>query len=89
MTKPEAPKIVFPCRYPIKVVGFECEELRSWVAEVMEKHAGPIPEEDVAERPSRNGRFIAITVAITATGEKQLAAIFADLKKSDKVQIVL
>lgn len=36
---PEAPKIEFPCAYPIKVLGYACEEFREHVLTVMARHA--------------------------------------------------
>ncbi|TNE83333.1 MAG: DUF493 domain-containing protein [Gammaproteobacteria bacterium] len=89
MSTPEAPKIEFPCAYPIKVVGSAGEELHSLVLEVMERHAPGFDQTTISVRDSRKGNFQAITVTITATGEPQLQAIFADLKGHPLVQMVL
>lgn len=89
MSTPEAPKIEFPCDYPIKVVGSAGEELHSLVLEVMERHAPGFDQTTISVRDSRKGNFQAITVTITATGEPQLQAIFADLKGHPLVQMVL
>ena len=85
----EAPKIEFPCDYPIKVVGNAGSELHALVLEVMEIHAPGFDQTRITIRDSRNGNFQAITATITATGESQLQAIFADLKVSSLVKIVL
>lgn len=89
MTEPEAPRIEFPCDYPIKVMGEACAAFRDHVHEVMERHAPGFDRATITVRDSRNGRFQAITVTITATGVAQLEAIFADLKLSRHVQMVL
>jgi putative lipoic acid-binding regulatory protein len=86
---PEAPKIEFPCDYPIKVMGKAGNELHTFVLEVMESHSPGFDQTRITIRDSRNGNFQAITVTIIATGEPQLQAIFADLKVSPLVQIVL
>lgn len=84
------PRIEFPCPdYPIKVMGDATEDLQSWVMNIMARHAPGFDETRVTVRDSRNGRFQAITVFITATGETQLRAIFEDLKKYDAVKMVL
>ncbi len=88
MTK-KAPKIEFPCEYPIKVIGVAQQEFREHVMLVMERHAAGFDRQRVAVRDSRNSRYQALTVVITATGEKQLQAIFEDLKTSSLVQMVL
>lgn len=85
----EAPKIEFPCRYPLKVVGNAGQDFQSFVIEVLERHAGAIAEEHIEINPSRNGRFLSVRVTITATGEEQLQAIFQELKASGRVHMVL
>lgn len=89
MTDQEAPKIEFPCDYPIKVLGEAGSELHTLVVEVMERHAPGFDQTKVTVRDSRKGNFQAITVTITATGEHQLGNIFTDLKVSPRVKMVL
>jgi len=89
MTTPEAPKIEFPCDYPIKVMGRAGAELHTLVLEVMERHAPGFDQASITVRDSSKGSFQSITVTITATGEPQLMAIFADLKDNPLVQMVL
>ena len=89
MNDTEAPKIEFPCQYPIKVLGYACGEFHSHVLTVMTKHAPGYDQTAVNVRDSRNGKFQSITVTITATGEEQLQAIFEDLKTCEHVQMVL
>lgn len=89
MATPEAPKIEFPCDYPIKVMGRAGAELHTLVLEVMERHAPGFDRASITVRDSSKGSFQAITVTIIATGEPQLMAIFADLKDHPQVQMVL
>lgn len=89
MTEQDPPKIEFPCAYPIKVLGRSSVDFRAVVLEVMTRHAGDIADHHVKERPSGKGTFVAVTVTITATGKDQLDAIFADLKATGQVQMVL
>ncbi len=87
---PEAVKITFPCEgYPIKVMGEAGAGLREFVLTVMERHAPGFDLSKVTVRDSRNGRFQSLTVFITATGEPQLKSIFADLKTSSLIRMVL
>ncbi|USA44370.1 DUF493 family protein [Spongiibacter taiwanensis] len=89
MSEQEPPKIEFPCDYPIKVIGDTGVGLRERVIEIMRRHAGEVDEALITERQSREGRFISITVTIVATGQPQLEDIFADLKKTGVVKMVL
>ena len=85
----DAPKIEFPCAYPIKVVGDNGDDFRDMVMRVMSEFCGPVDDRDVSVRKSRTGKFSSVTVTITATGEKQLQAIFEALKATGRVQMVL
>lgn len=90
MSQPEAPKIEFPCEgYPIKIMGYAEPRFREHVLTVIERHAPGFDATRTTVRDSRNGRFQAMTVFITATGTAQLQAIFDDLKGSELVQMVL
>ena len=85
----EPPKIEFPCAYPIKVMGDATPDFRSFVVEVMQRHADNVDETLVTERMSSKGTFISVTVTITATGVPQLEAIHAELRASGRVKMVL
>lgn len=85
----DPPKIEFPCDYPIKVIGDGAAGLRDKVVEIMRDHAEVVYEERIIERASSKGSFLAVTVTIVATGEPQLQNIFADLKATGIVKMVL
>ena len=89
MTEQQAPQIEFPCDYPIKVMGEAHTELHQHVLQVMERHAPGFDHSKITVRDSSKGKWQAITLVITATGKPQLEAIFADLKTSRRVKMVL
>lgn len=90
MTDASPPKIEFPCvNYPIKIMADSSEEFRSFAMEVISRNAPDFDTNTVAIRPSRNGRFEAITVRITATGTDQLSKIFEELKAHPSLRMVL
>jgi putative lipoic acid-binding regulatory protein len=83
------PEIEFPCKYPIKVLGEAHPDLNQHVIDVMNRHASTITESDLIAKNSSKGKWQSITVTIIATGKPQLDAIFADLKTSSRVKMVL
>lgn len=89
MSDQSAPKIEFPCSYPIKVMGDACAEFRHHVMTVMARHAPEFDAAAVTTRASSNGNYQSLTVTIVATGKQQLQAIFVDLKTSRLVKMVL
>ncbi|GAB1265703.1 HP0495 family protein [Aurantivibrio infirmus] len=90
MSEIEAPKIEFPCEdYPIKIMGDAIDDFHSVVVTVVEKHSPNFDQTKITVRDSRNGRYKAVTVYITATGEPQLKSIFEELKTIQAVKMVL
>ena len=89
MAEPAAPKIEFPCDYPVKVLGRSCEEFEAVVTAVIERHAPGFDCNRTTQRASREGRFRAITFHITATGQPQLSAIHEALMATGLVQMVI
>lgn len=83
------PKIEYPCEYPIKVMGYAGDDFEAVVLEVMRRHAGDIDDSQVKQRNSGKGTFVSITVTIIATGKEQIELIFADLKATGRVKMVL
>ena len=89
MSDDKKPEIEFPCKYPIKVLGEAHPDLNQHVIDVMNRHASTITESDLSAKNSSKGKWQSITVTIIATGKPQLDAIFADLKTSSRVKMVL
>lgn len=87
--QPKAPKIEFPCEYPIKVMGLAGPDYKRTVLDIIEVHAPGLDYSRVDLKQSRNGKYYSVTVTIIATGTEQLSAIFEDLKASGRVYMVL
>ena len=85
----EAPRIEFPCSYPIKVIGKATAGYEQEVIAVVEKHAGKIAADLIQIHPSKQQNYLSISVTIMATGEEQLRGLFLDLKSIESVKMVL
>ena len=85
----EPPKIVFPCSYPIKVLGRAVDGFQSAVMAIFQERAPGFTDADVVVKPSRNGTFHSITVTIEAQSEAQLKLIHQDLMSTGLVSMVL
>ena len=79
----------FPCEFPIKVMGRDSESFRSLTLAIVERHAGPLATGSIAERNSRQGRFLALTYTIRAESRVQLDRIYQDLSDSGVVLVAL
>lgn len=85
----EAPKIEFPCDYPIKILGENHASFTDRVVEAVRRHAPELPDDKVSWRESRNGNYISVTVVIRAQGESQLKRLHDELKADQWVRLVL
>ncbi|MFT4885969.1 MAG: putative lipoic acid-binding regulatory protein [Pseudohongiellaceae bacterium] len=85
----EAPKIEFPCLYPIKIIGIASIDFHILAVKVVEQHAGEIDSDLIEIMPSKANNYISVRVTITATGAEQLGNIFEDLKKLPGLKMVL
>ncbi len=84
-----APRISFPCEYPIKVVGDVRENFHDEVFDIVIRHDPSMTTERVSQRISRKGNFISISFMLEAQSEQQLQDLFADLKQIESVRMVL
>jgi putative lipoic acid-binding regulatory protein len=79
----------FPCDFPIKVMGRDSESFRTLTLAIVERHAGPLAADQITERMSREGRFLALTYTIRAQSRAQLDTIYQDLTDSGVVLVAL
>ena len=77
----------FPCEFSVKAMGLTSPDFDAAVVEVVRRHTPDMTEGCVSSRPSKNGKYTAITVTIQATSKKQLDAIYQDL--TDHKQILM
>ncbi len=83
------PRIVFPCDYPIKVVGDTRPDFQEDLFEVFVRHDPTMTISKVSRKYSREGKYVSITFMMLATSERQIKALFADLKTIESVKLVL
>ena len=79
----------FPLEFPIKMMGHDTAEFRTTARALVEKHVGAVADSAVQIATSRNGRFVSVTVTITATSQEQLDAIYYDATAHDDVLMAL
>jgi putative lipoic acid-binding regulatory protein len=89
MENEESPRIEFPCRYPIKVMGLDENNFREAIIDIIRQHEPDLSYEDINFRPSRHGKYLAVNVIINAQGVEQIEKLFNDLKASGRVAMVL
>lgn len=85
----DAPRIEFPCAYPVKIIGASVEGFTDLVVSIVRRHDPDFDVSTVEHNDSRHGAYRSVRLIITATGEAQLQELFIDLKASGQVKMVL
>ncbi len=75
----------FPCDFPIKAMGHASEHFDAVVVAIIRRHAPDLAEGAVSTRASAGGKYLSVTVTITAVSRAQLDAIYNDLVACDQV----
>lgn len=81
--------IDFPCLFPIKAMGLSADDFDALVVSIVSRHGATIAEGAVSSRPSSNGKYLSVTVTITAENQQQLDAIYRDLTAHERVLMAL
>ncbi len=74
--------------FPLKAIGRNADDFEGFVVAVVHAHA-PLSARTVATRPSRGGKYLAVTVTFVAESREQLDAIYRDLSNSGRVLMAL
>ena len=79
----------FPSDFPIKVMGRRDSALRALTQDIIERHAGPVPDSSIRVRTSTDGNFLALTYVVRAQSRAQLDAIYRELTACKLVLMAL
>jgi len=79
----------FPCRFPIKAMGQDDGNFEALVVELVRRHAPDLGEGAVASRASQGGKYLSVTVTVTATSREQLDNIYRELTACEQVLMAL
>ncbi|MDQ6969932.1 MAG: DUF493 domain-containing protein, partial [Mariprofundus sp.] len=69
----------FPCQFPLKVMGNNHADFEQAVLTIVRQHVPDLAERAVQSKPSRTGKYLAVTITFTATSKTQLNQIYRDL----------
>lgn len=81
--------IEYPCNFPIKVMGLNTDGLVHAITQVVKKHDPFFDAQTVELRDSSSGKYLGVTVTVTATSRAQLDALYQELTGHPMVKVVL
>jgi putative lipoic acid-binding regulatory protein len=90
MTRPEEQSLLaFPCDFPMKIMGRKEPGFAQSVMEVVLRHAPDYDPATMEMRPSRQGKYLSLTVTVRARSREQLDNLYRELCDHPQVVMVL
>lgn len=81
--------LAYPCDFPIKVMGRKEPGFAQNVMEIILKHAPDYQPASMEMRPSRQGKYLSLTVTVQARSREQLDDLYRELCDHPQVVMVL
>jgi putative lipoic acid-binding regulatory protein len=86
---PEQSLIQYPSQFPIKVMGANVEGFAQAVVSVVRQFDPDFDAATIETRPSKAGKYLGVTITITATSREQLDELYRTLSTHPMVKVVL
>jgi uncharacterized protein len=81
--------LAFPTAFPIKIMGRREGGFAQAVLDIVLRHAPDFQPASMEMRPSRQGKYLSLTVTVNATSREQLDALYRELCDHPAVVMVL
>jgi putative lipoic acid-binding regulatory protein len=81
--------IVYPCDFPIKVMGQRTDNLVSSITHIAKNFDPQFDASTIELRESKGGKYLGVTITIHATSREQLDEIYRTLSTHPLVKVVL
>ena len=85
----DAPLVVYPCDFPIKILGHTQTGFAQTILDVVRRHAPDFDGSGMEMRTSRRGKYLSLTCVIRATSREQLDGLYQELCDHPMVVMVL
>ena len=86
---PEPSLIEYPSAFPIKVMGTHVPGFIESIAEVARRFDPAFDANTIEQRPSSGGKYLGLTITVTATSRAQLDELYRALTGHPMVRYVL
>jgi putative lipoic acid-binding regulatory protein len=86
---PQESLIEFPCSLAIKVMGHNTPDFQERMVAAAAMEVGPLQDKDLSTRPSRDGRFISLTMTVNVQDHDHLRRVYTALHATGLVLYAL
>jgi putative lipoic acid-binding regulatory protein len=80
---------LYPCLFPVKIIGESCAEFEADVLSVMARYVEDLTGQKIGRKVSGGGKYLSLTIHIVAKDREQLETLYAELNAREKVIMVL
>ena len=81
--------ITYPSAFPIKVMGAQVDGFEAAMVAVARQFDARFDASSVERRPSSGGKYLGLTLTVTATSREQLDKLYRTLSTHPMVRVVL
>ncbi|HIP06780.1 MAG TPA: DUF493 domain-containing protein [Mariprofundaceae bacterium] len=81
--------MTFPCHFPLKVMGVNNASFEQDMVVIVRKHVANLGEGAVSSKPSKTGKYLALTIAFTAESKAQLDDLYHEINTHPDVKMML
>ena len=89
MNKQSESLLQFPCEFMFKIFGQPSDEFEYEVLSIIRKYVKDLAEDAITCRPSKDGKYLALTIKIRAENKTQLDNIYRELSANPHVLMTL
>lgn len=89
MRSPQKPEILFPCDFPIKIMGRQGDDIVTLASSIICERVPEFDPDSLQQRQSRGGTYVSVTATIRATSREQLDSLYTALSARDEILMVL
>ncbi len=86
---PDQSLISYPCAFPIKVMGAQVDGFEPAVVHIARQFDPSFDPATLERRASSAGKYLGLTLTITATSREQLDELYRTLSSHPLVKVVL
>ena len=81
--------MTFPCHFPLKVMGTNNDTFENDIVMIVRKHIPSLGEGAVSSKPSKTGKYLALTISFTAQSKEELDNLYREINTHPDVKMTL
>ena len=83
------PELIFPCEYPVKVIGKDEDNFFEFVLDLVTRHAPELSPDDFSAPRSGGGKYVSVSVSFIAQSRAQVDGLYKELGQHQRVIVAL